>query len=53
VAAQKTAPQDLRAVGHADTDKIKVTITSPDAGQIIKGDEDISFEGSAKVAKEI
>jgi len=29
-------------------EKIKVTITSPGAGQIIQGDKDISFDGSAR-----
>jgi hypothetical protein len=46
--AKDSAVGASEPVEHADTDRIIVTITSPDAGQIIKGDEDISFEGSAK-----
>ena len=37
--------------GADSAEKIKVTITSPGAGQIIQGDEDISFDGSAEGGK--
>ena len=33
------------------SEEIKVTITSPGAGQIIQGDEDMSFDGSAEGGK--
>lgn len=36
------------AAGAGSTENIKVTITSPGAGQIIQGDEDVSFAGSAE-----
>ena len=39
------------AAGAGSPEKITVTINSPAAGQIIKGDEEISFDGSAEGGK--
>lgn len=37
--------------GTGSPEKIIVTITSPGSGQIIQGDEEISFDGSAEGGK--
>jgi hypothetical protein len=38
--------------GSGSDDKITVTISSPRPGEILKGDQDISFEATAKGGKE-
>lgn len=41
----------LEPAGAGSPEKIKVTINTPGSGQIIRGDEDISFDGSAEGGK--